>query len=73
MIPPFFQNSIKDHVARYAVYLQDEQSAVLFPELLSVEEAIEEYVPSNNRSQIVKTKNNTLILDAYKTRRFVKK
>jgi len=30
-----------------------------------MKEAIEEYVPSNNRSQVVKTKTNTLILDAY--------
>jgi UDP-N-acetylmuramoyl-tripeptide--D-alanyl-D-alanine ligase len=30
-----------------------------------IKEAIEEYVPSNNRSQIVKTKKNTLVLDAY--------
>jgi UDP-N-acetylmuramoyl-tripeptide--D-alanyl-D-alanine ligase len=30
-----------------------------------MKEAIEEYIPSNNRSQIVHTKTNTLILDAY--------
>ncbi len=30
-----------------------------------IKEAIEEYVPSNNRSQVVKTKFHTLILDAY--------
>lgn len=30
-----------------------------------IREAIERYVPSNNRSQIVKTKRNTLVLDAY--------
>ena len=30
-----------------------------------IKEAIEEYVPSNNRSQILKTKSNTLLLDAY--------
>lgn len=30
-----------------------------------IREAIEAYVPSNNRSQILKTKNNTLVLDAY--------
>lgn len=30
-----------------------------------IKEAIEEYVPSNNRSQILKTKTNTLVLDAY--------
>ncbi|MBI4947736.1 MAG: UDP-N-acetylmuramoyl-tripeptide--D-alanyl-D-alanine ligase [Bacteroidetes bacterium] len=30
-----------------------------------IKEAIEEYVPSNNRSQVIKTKINTLILDAY--------
>lgn len=27
--------------------------------------AIEEYIPSNNRSQMTKTENNTLIIDAY--------
>lgn len=30
-----------------------------------IKDAIESYVPSNNRSQVVKTKTNTLILDAY--------
>jgi UDP-N-acetylmuramoyl-tripeptide--D-alanyl-D-alanine ligase len=30
-----------------------------------IKEAIEEYIPSNNRSQILKTNQNTLILDAY--------
>src|ERR1035437_9483959 len=30
-----------------------------------IKEAIETYVPSNNRSQVIKTKINTLILDAY--------
>lgn len=30
-----------------------------------IKEAIEEYVPSDNRSQVVETKRNTLILDAY--------
>jgi UDP-N-acetylmuramoyl-tripeptide--D-alanyl-D-alanine ligase len=30
-----------------------------------IKEAIEEYVPDNNRSQLFKTKRNTLILDAY--------
>lgn len=30
-----------------------------------IKEAIENYIPSNNRSQIVKTKNNTIWLDAY--------
>lgn len=33
------------------------------PELIS--EAIEEYTPTNNRSQVKKTKSNTLILDCY--------
>ncbi|MAS72209.1 MAG: UDP-N-acetylmuramoyl-tripeptide--D-alanyl-D-alanine ligase [Zunongwangia sp.] len=31
----------------------------------AIKEAIKEYSPSNNRSQIQKTKNNTLLLDAY--------
>jgi len=31
----------------------------------NINEAIQEYTPNNNRSQIEKTKNNTLILDAY--------
>ena len=30
-----------------------------------ISEAIREYIPSNNRSQVYKSKNNTLILDAY--------
>ena len=30
-----------------------------------IKEALEEYVPSNNRSQVVRTEKNTLILDAY--------
>lgn len=30
-----------------------------------IKQAIEEYVPSNNRSQVLKTENNTLILDCY--------
>lgn len=30
-----------------------------------IKEAIEEYYPSNNRSQIIEKKNNTIILDAY--------
>lgn len=30
-----------------------------------IKDAIEEYVPSNNRSQLKKTEKNTLILDAY--------
>ena len=30
-----------------------------------IKEAIEEYVPANNRSQVIQTKKNTLILDAY--------
>ena len=30
-----------------------------------IKKAIEEYVPSNNRSQIVRTQKNTLVLDAY--------
>jgi UDP-N-acetylmuramoyl-tripeptide--D-alanyl-D-alanine ligase len=30
-----------------------------------IKEALENYVPDMNRSQLVKTKNNTLILDAY--------
>jgi UDP-N-acetylmuramoyl-tripeptide--D-alanyl-D-alanine ligase len=34
-------------------------------EVKQMKEAIEEYIPSNNRSQIVYTKTNTLILDAY--------
>ena len=31
----------------------------------NINDALVEYIPSNNRSQILKTKNNTLILDAY--------
>ena len=31
----------------------------------AIKEAIKEYTPSNNRSQIQKTTNNTLVLDAY--------
>ena len=31
----------------------------------NIKPAIENYTPTNNRSQIIKTKNNTLILDAY--------
>jgi UDP-N-acetylmuramoyl-tripeptide--D-alanyl-D-alanine ligase len=34
-------------------------------ELEQIKKAIEEYTPSNNRSQILKTNNNTLILDCY--------
>jgi UDP-N-acetylmuramoyl-tripeptide--D-alanyl-D-alanine ligase len=34
-------------------------------DLNNIAEAIQEYSPSNNRSQIVKTENNELILDAY--------
>ncbi|CAM1339466.1 UDP-N-acetylmuramoyl-tripeptide--D-alanyl-D-alanine ligase [Tenacibaculum aestuarii] len=30
-----------------------------------IKEAIESYIPSNNRSQVIKTESNTLILDAY--------
>lgn len=30
-----------------------------------IKEAIEAYVPTNNRSEVVKTKNNTILLDAY--------
>ncbi len=30
-----------------------------------IKKAIENYVPSNNRSQIIETKNNSIILDAY--------
>lgn len=33
------------------------------PHLISV--AIEEYTPSNNRSQVIKTSHNTLLMDAY--------
>lgn len=31
----------------------------------SIKNAIEEYYPSNNRSQLIKTKSNTVIMDAY--------
>ncbi|HOK86991.1 MAG TPA: UDP-N-acetylmuramoyl-tripeptide--D-alanyl-D-alanine ligase [Tenuifilum sp.] len=31
----------------------------------SIIDAIEKYVPSNNRSQLIKTQNNTVIMDAY--------
>lgn len=31
----------------------------------AIQNAIEKYIPANNRSQIVKTKNNSIILDAY--------
>ena len=31
----------------------------------AIQAAIEEYVPSNNRSQIIKTESNTLVMDAY--------
>lgn len=31
----------------------------------NIQQSIENYIPSNNRSQIIETKNNTLILDAY--------
>ena len=31
----------------------------------NMQQSIENYIPSNNRSQIIETKNNTLILDAY--------
>jgi len=31
----------------------------------NIRKSIERYIPSNNRSQIIETKNNTLILDAY--------
>ena len=31
----------------------------------NIKDAIENYLPRNNRSQIIKTNNNTLILDAY--------
>ncbi len=32
---------------------------------IDIREAIESYEPSNNRSQIIQTPNNTVILDAY--------
>jgi UDP-N-acetylmuramoyl-tripeptide--D-alanyl-D-alanine ligase len=31
----------------------------------NMQKSIENYIPTNNRSQIIETKNNTLILDAY--------
>jgi UDP-N-acetylmuramoyl-tripeptide--D-alanyl-D-alanine ligase len=31
----------------------------------NIQQSLEKYIPSNNRSQIIETKNNTLILDAY--------
>ena len=31
----------------------------------NIKKSIENYIPTNNRSQIIKTKHNTLILDAY--------
>lgn len=34
-------------------------------EIIDIVKALSEYVPENSRSQIQKTKNNTLILDAY--------
>ena len=34
-------------------------------EIERIKQAIENYIPSNNRSQILKTNNNTLILDCY--------
>jgi UDP-N-acetylmuramoyl-tripeptide--D-alanyl-D-alanine ligase len=34
------------------------------PDLL-IKEAIEEYIPANNRSQLLKTTNNQIIIDAY--------
>ena len=34
-------------------------------ETIDIKEAIESYVASNNRSQIIKTKANTILLDAY--------
>lgn len=34
-------------------------------EIRKIKEAIEQYAPSNNRSQIVKSGRNTLVLDAY--------
>ena len=32
---------------------------------INIKDAIENYVPSNNRSQLIKTQNNTILLDAY--------
>jgi len=34
-------------------------------DITSIIDAIESYVPSNNRSQLIKTQNNTVIMDAY--------
>jgi UDP-N-acetylmuramoyl-tripeptide--D-alanyl-D-alanine ligase len=34
-------------------------------EVEKIKQAIENYIPSNNRSQVLKTENNTLILDCY--------
>ena len=34
-------------------------------EMKSIKQAIEEYIPSDNRSQLVKKRSNTLLLDAY--------
>ncbi len=31
----------------------------------SIKQALENYIPNNNRSQLIKTENNTIILDAY--------
>lgn len=44
MIPSVLQDSMKDTLARYAVALESAESAWLFPELLSVEEVIEEFI-----------------------------
>jgi UDP-N-acetylmuramoyl-tripeptide--D-alanyl-D-alanine ligase len=33
--------------------------------IINIKTAIENYTPTNNRSQIIETKNNTLILDSY--------
>ncbi|MBE0651158.1 MAG: UDP-N-acetylmuramoyl-tripeptide--D-alanyl-D-alanine ligase [Bacteroidales bacterium] len=32
---------------------------------VNIKKSLEEYTPKNNRSQVIKTENNTLILDAY--------
>ena len=34
-------------------------------ETIDIKDAIESYIPSNNRSQIIKTNANTILLDAY--------
>ncbi len=34
-------------------------------DLAEIRDAIEAYIPSNNRSQVLKTKNNTVVLDHY--------